>query len=147
MVFRDGTKHIHFCWVPLMVNCGMEIFFAPNANIMPIDFAICMKCGLITKHKSSLNSSSSSFSCISTQNCLRFRLSSAVIVWTSCSFQGFITKRLLTTGKTVVGGIRVSILVLLMDFLGLRKSVWQSRSTFPSSVAGHPDPFALHSLA
>ena len=34
-----------------MLNSGMGIFFSPNANIMPIDFAICMKCGLITKHK------------------------------------------------------------------------------------------------
>ena len=33
-----------------MLNSGMGIFFAPNANIMPIDFAIRMKCGLITQH-------------------------------------------------------------------------------------------------
>ena len=32
-------------------NQSMGIFFAPNANIMPIDFAIRMKCGLITEHK------------------------------------------------------------------------------------------------
>ena len=29
----------------------MRIFFGPNANIMPINFAIRMKCGLITEHK------------------------------------------------------------------------------------------------
>ena len=29
----------------------MGIFFPPNENIMPIDFGICMKCGLITEHK------------------------------------------------------------------------------------------------
>ena len=34
-----------------MLNSGMGIFFAPNANIMPIDFATRMKCGLITEHK------------------------------------------------------------------------------------------------
>ena len=34
-----------------MLNSGMGIFFAPNANIMPIDLAIPMKCGLITEHK------------------------------------------------------------------------------------------------
>ena len=34
-----------------MHNSGMGIFFALNANIMPIDFAIRMKCGLITEHK------------------------------------------------------------------------------------------------
>ena len=34
-----------------MLSGGMGIFFAPNANIMPIDFAIRMKCGLITEHK------------------------------------------------------------------------------------------------
>ena len=34
-----------------MLNSGIGIFFAPNANIMPIDFAIRMKCGLITEHK------------------------------------------------------------------------------------------------
>ena len=34
-----------------MLNCGMGIFFASNANIMLIDFAICMKCGLITENK------------------------------------------------------------------------------------------------
>ena len=34
-----------------MLNSGMGIFFAPNANIMPIDFVIRMKCGLITEHK------------------------------------------------------------------------------------------------
>ena len=51
MVFRDGIKHIHFWWVSLMLSSGMGIFFAPNASIMPIDFAIRMKCGLITEHK------------------------------------------------------------------------------------------------
>ena len=34
-----------------MLNSGMGIFFASNANIMPIDFAICIKCCLITEHK------------------------------------------------------------------------------------------------
>ena len=34
-----------------MLNSGMEIFFVRNANILPIDFAIRMKCGLITKYK------------------------------------------------------------------------------------------------
>ena len=34
-----------------MLNSGMGIFFALNANIMPIDFEIRMKCGLITEHK------------------------------------------------------------------------------------------------
>ena len=34
-----------------MLNSGMGNFFAPNAKIMPIDFAIHMKCGLITEHK------------------------------------------------------------------------------------------------
>ena len=34
-----------------MPNSGMGIFFAPNASIMPIDFAIRMKCGLVTEHK------------------------------------------------------------------------------------------------
>ena len=28
--------------------------------------------------------------------------------------------------------------------LELRKSVWLTRSTFPSDVTGRPDPFALH---
>ena len=40
--------------------------------------------------------------------------------------------------------IRVSILVLLIDFLGLCKSVWQIPSTFPFAIAGRPNPFALH---
>ena len=34
-----------------MLKSDMGIFFAPNANIMPIDFAIHRKCGLITEHK------------------------------------------------------------------------------------------------
>ena len=38
----------------------------------------------------------------------------------------------------------ISILVLLIDILGLRKSVWRIRSTFPFAVAGRPDPFAGH---
>ena len=34
-----------------MLNSGTRIFFAPNANIMPIDFAIRIKCGYITEHR------------------------------------------------------------------------------------------------
>ena len=34
-----------------MLSSGMGIFFASNANIMPIDYAIRMKCGVITEHK------------------------------------------------------------------------------------------------
>ena len=34
-----------------MINSGMGILFAPNTNIMPIDFTICMKYGHITEHK------------------------------------------------------------------------------------------------
>ena len=34
-----------------MLNSGIGIFVALNVNIMPFDFAIRMKCGLVTEHK------------------------------------------------------------------------------------------------
>ena len=51
MILGDFTKHIHFWWVPLILNKSMGFFFSPYANIMPIDFAIRRKYGVITEHK------------------------------------------------------------------------------------------------
>ena len=65
-----------------MLNSGMGIFFSPSANIMPIDFAIRMKCSLITEHKTFIELVFLKFlGHINTELfvCLRFRLSAAVM--------------------------------------------------------------------
>ena len=51
MILGDGTKHVYFGLVSLILNSGMEIFFALYVNIMPIDFVICIESGHITVHK------------------------------------------------------------------------------------------------
>ena len=119
-------------------------FLHPNTNFMLLDFAIRMKCGFITENRCFTNLSYSCFSCISTQNCLRFHLSSAVMSWTTCSLLGFIVKNFLKMRQTVVGGIWVSRLVLRNDFFGLCKIFLRVRSTISSDVFGNPDHFLLH---
>ena len=71
---------------------------------------------------------------------MHFRLSAAVMAVCRVSLPNVS----LLPAKLSLKVSRVSMLVLLTDFFGLHKSVWQIRLTFPSAVAGRPDPFALH---
>ena len=55
-----------------MLNSGVGIFFAPNANITPIDFANRIKSGLITKrdvHKTLLRVSLAYYHIVSAFAC------------------------------------------------------------------------------
>ena len=101
-------------------------FFAPNANIMPIDFAIRMKCGLITEHKTFVELVFFKFLLHINTELFSLSLVSCRYGLNNPQFVGFITKRFLTTRRTVVGGIMVSIIVLLIDFWGFARVVRES---------------------
>ena len=120
-----------------MVKSGIEIFFAPKANTIPIDFPIRMKCGLVTERKSFIE--------LLFEFLLNITTKSFALLLVICRYG---LKELqfvgLATRQAVIEKIKVSRLALLEGFLELLKSVWRTCSTLPSDVAGRPDSFALH---
>ena len=110
---------------------------------MPVDFVICMKCGLITEHKTFIELVFFKF-------LLHINTELFVLLLVSCGsglndlqFVGFHYQTFpyyLPNCCWRYQGLHTSSYSLF----GLRKSVWQIHSTFPLAVAGHPDPFALH---
>ena len=127
-----------------MLNSGIGIFFAPNANIMPIDFAIRMKCGLIIEHKTFIELVFFKFLLHIITELFALSLVSCSYGLNDLQFVGFHCQafpyyppncRWRYQGLHICSSYRL---------FGLCKSVWRIPSTFPSAVAGRPDPFALH---
>ena len=98
MILGNDTNHIYFLWVSLMLNSSMGNFFASNASIVHIDFAIRMKCGLMTKHKT-FTELFFTFLLHINKNCLSFCLLIVVMAWTSCRCRVLSTSLFLLPAK------------------------------------------------
>ena len=127
-----------------MLNSGMGIFFAPNANIMPINFAICMKCDLITEHKTFIE-------LVFFKILLHINTELFALSLVSCSyglndlqFVGFFYQTFPCYPPNChcrYQGLHTSSSYRLF---GASQESWRICLTFLSALAGGPDPFAVH---
>ena len=106
----------------------MGIFFAPNANIIPIDFAIRRKCGLITEHNTFIELVFFMF--LLHINTELFTLSLVICSYglNKLQFVGFYYQ--LSTRQTIVGSIRVPYLFFLWTFWGFARVFDESARPF-----------------
>ena len=111
---------------------------------MPIDFAIRMKCSLSTEHKTFIKLVFSQFLLHINTELFALSLVSCSYGLNNLQFAGFHYQTLLYYPQNCLWRYQGLHTCSSYRHLGLRKSVWRIRLTFPSAVASHPDPFALH---
>lgn len=134
-ILGDDAKHIHFWWVPLVFNRGVWFSSSQMRTLCLLTFPFVWNVVSSLKTRRSKNLSSSSFSCISTQNCdylyglnklqlVGFHLQEFPQDAPNCRWRNLCFQSCSSYGL----------------FWGLLKNLLRTCSTFSSDACGCPDP-------